>query len=93
VRLVELTGPADLSLQDTAEILSKVAGKPIKGVSVPTAAMVQALIGQGASTELAESFGEMVAAINSGALKFQGTPIRGSITLEQRLRSLLAPVK
>lgn len=93
VRVVELTGPADLSLQDTAEVLSKVAGKPIKGVSVPPAAMVQALIGQGASAELADSFGEMVAGINSGAIKFHGTPIRGSITLEQRLRSLLAPAR
>jgi uncharacterized protein YbjT (DUF2867 family) len=93
VRVVELSGPADLSLQDTAEILSKVAGKPIKGVSVPPAAMVQALIGQGASSELADSFGEMVGGINSGAIKFHGTPLRGSITLEQHLRSLLAPVK
>jgi uncharacterized protein YbjT (DUF2867 family) len=93
VRVVELTGPADLSLQDIAEVLSKVAGKPIKGVSVPPAAMVQALIGQGASAELADSYGEMVTGINSGAIKFHGTPIRGSITLEQRLRSLLAPAR
>jgi uncharacterized protein YbjT (DUF2867 family) len=91
VRVVELAGPVELSLQDTAAILSKVAGKPIKGVSVPTPAMVQALIGQGASTELADSFGELVAGINSGAIKFHGTPVRGSVTLEQRLRSLLAP--
>jgi uncharacterized protein YbjT (DUF2867 family) len=93
VRVVELTGPADLSLQDTAEVLSKVAGKPIEGVSVPPSAMVQALLGQGASAELAESFGEMVAGINSGAIKFHGTPIRGTVTLEQRLRSLLAPAR
>jgi uncharacterized protein YbjT (DUF2867 family) len=91
VRVVELAGPAELSLQDTAEILSKVTGKPIKGVSVPTSAMVQALIGQGASDELAESLGELVAGINSGAIKFHGTPVRGAVTLEQRLRSLLAP--
>jgi uncharacterized protein YbjT (DUF2867 family) len=91
VRVVELSGPADLSLQDTAEILSKVAGKSIKGVSVPLPAMVQALLGQGASAELAESFGEMVGGLNSGAIKFHGAPIRGTVTLEQRLRSLLAP--
>jgi hypothetical protein len=51
--------------------------------------MVQALIGQGASAELAEDLGEMVTAINSGAIAFRGTPVRGAITLEQRLRGLL----
>lgn len=93
VRVVELAGPADLSLQDTAEILSKIAGKPIQGVSVPPAAMVQALIGQGASSELAEGLGELVAAVNSGAIAFHGTPIRGSVTIEQRLRSLQAAAR
>jgi uncharacterized protein YbjT (DUF2867 family) len=89
-RIVELAGPVDLSLQDIAATLSKVAGKPIQGVSVPPAAMAQAMVGQGASTELAASFAEMAAGISSGAIRFHGTPIRGSVTLEQRLRSLLA---
>ncbi|HEU4733038.1 MAG TPA: NmrA family NAD(P)-binding protein [Kofleriaceae bacterium] len=90
VRVVELAGPADLSLEDTAHILSRVSGKPIKPVSVPPAAMVQALIGQGASSEIAESLGEMVTAINSGTIHFHGAPVRGTVTLEQRLRDLLA---
>jgi uncharacterized protein YbjT (DUF2867 family) len=90
VRVVELTGPAALSLQDVAATLSKVAGKPINAISVPLAAMVQALIGQAASPELAESFGEMVGGINTGAIKFHGTPVRGTVTLEQHLRSALA---
>lgn len=93
VRVVELAGPAELSVQDTAEVLSRVAGKPVKGVSVPPAAMVQALIGQGASAELAEGFGEMVAAINRGTIAFRGTPVRGTITLDQRLRTLLAAAR
>ncbi|HET7503105.1 MAG TPA: NmrA family NAD(P)-binding protein [Kofleriaceae bacterium] len=90
VRIVELAGPEELSLEDTAQILSRVAGKPIKAVSVPPAAMVQALIGQGASSELAESLGEMVTAINSGTIRFHGAPVRGTVPLEQRLRALLA---
>jgi NAD(P)H dehydrogenase (quinone) len=91
VRVVELAGPVDASVQDVAAALSKVAGTPVHGVSVPPAAMIQALLGQGASAELAESFGEMAAGISRGAIKFHGTPLRGAITLEQRLRSLLAP--
>lgn len=93
VRVVELTGPAEFSLQDVAATLSKVAGKPVNGVSVPTAAMVQALIGQAASAELAEGFGELAAGLSSGIIKFQGTPIRGSVTFEQHLRSVLAPAR
>lgn len=89
-RIVELTGPADASVQDVAAIVGKLSGKPVQGVSVPPAAMVQALLGQGASAELAESYGEMADGITRGAIKFHGTPRRGAVTLEQRLASLLA---
>jgi NAD(P)H dehydrogenase (quinone) len=90
VRVVELTGPAELSLQDVAATIAKVTGKPVNAVSVPPAAMIQALIGQGASAELAEGFGELVGALNSGIVTFHGTPVRGSVTFEQHLRSLPA---
>jgi uncharacterized protein YbjT (DUF2867 family) len=90
VRVVELTGPAELGLKDVAATLVKVTGKPVNAVSVPPAAMVQALIGQAASAELAEDLGEMVGAINRGIVTFHGTPIRGAVTLEQHLRSLPA---
>lgn len=90
VRVVELTGPGELSLQDVAATIAKVSGKPVNGVSVPPAAMVQALIGQAASPELAASFGEMAGALNDGTIKFHGTPIRGTVTFEQHLRGLPA---
>jgi uncharacterized protein YbjT (DUF2867 family) len=90
VRVVELTGPAELGLKDVAATLAKVTGKPVNSISVPLAAMVQALIGQAASAELAEDLGEMVGAINRGIVTFHGTPIRGTVTLEQHLRSLPA---
>jgi uncharacterized protein YbjT (DUF2867 family) len=91
VRVVELTGPVELSLQDVAATIAKVSGKPVNGVSVPPAAMVQALIGQAASAELAASFGEMAGALNSGAIKFHGTAVRGAVTFEQHVRGVLAP--
>jgi uncharacterized protein YbjT (DUF2867 family) len=90
VRVVELAGPAQASLQDVAAILTKLTGKPIQGVSVPPAAMVQALLGQAASPELAEGFGEMAGAITRGLLQFRGAPRHGTVTLEQRLAGLLA---
>lgn len=89
-RIVELTGPADLSVQDVAAVLAKVSGKPVRGVSVPRAAMVDAMISQGAPAERAEEYGEMADAITRGTLRFHATPRRGAVTLEQRFRELLA---
>ncbi|HEX4419447.1 MAG TPA: NmrA family NAD(P)-binding protein [Kofleriaceae bacterium] len=91
VQVVELAGPVDASVQDVAAALAKVSGKPVNGVSVPPAAMIQALVGHGASQELADAFGEMADGISRGAIKFHGTPVRGTVTLEQRLRGLIAP--
>ncbi|HEY0194635.1 MAG TPA: NmrA family NAD(P)-binding protein, partial [Kofleriaceae bacterium] len=90
VKIVELNGPADASLQDVAAAIAKVSGKPVQGVSVPSAAMIQSLTGQGASAELAGELGEMADGISKGLLKFHGAPLRGTITLEQRLRAFVS---
>ena len=91
VRVVQLAGPQDLTLDDVAATLSKITGKSIAAVSVPPAAMVESLVGMGASRELAEMYGEMATAMNDGRIAWQtGDVVRGSITLEQRLRELLA---
>ena len=89
-RVVQLAGPVEYTLQDTADALAKVAGKPIAAVSVPAAATIDALVGMGASRELASLFAEMTEAINDGRIAWQGKDIvRGMITLEERLRQLL----
>jgi uncharacterized protein YbjT (DUF2867 family) len=90
VRIVELTGPEDLTLAETAAAIGKVAGKPVAAVSVPAPAVIEAMVGMGASRELATLYAEMTTALNDGTIRWQGTPIRGTVTLEQRLRELLA---
>ena len=89
-RVVNLAGPEVLDLADAAAAFAKVTNKPIAAVSIPPAAMADALVGMGASRELAELYGEMSAAMNAGKLVWEGEPERGSITLEQRLGQLLA---
>ena len=90
-RVVNLAGPADLTLGDVAATLSKITGKSINAVSVPPSAMVASLAGLGASGELAEMYGEMATAMNDGRIVWEaGDVVRGSITIEQRLRELLA---
>jgi uncharacterized protein YbjT (DUF2867 family) len=89
-RIVNITGPADLTLDEVAAALSKVSGKEIKAVQVPPSGMVDALAGMGASRELAELYGELATAMNANKLVWEGEPLRGTVTLEQRLRELLA---
>ena len=90
VRVVQLAGPADLTLQETADALGRIAGKPIAAVTVPYEATVGALVGLGASKAVAEMYAELTVAFNDGRLAWEGPEIvRGTITVEQRLRELL----
>jgi uncharacterized protein YbjT (DUF2867 family) len=88
-RVVELAGPEDLTLAETAAVIAKVAGTPVQAVSVPPAAMIDSLVGMGASPEVASIYGEMAEGIASGHVAFRGTPVRGTVSLEEHLRQTL----
>ncbi len=89
-RIVQLAGPVDLTVQETAEVLGKIAGKPITAVTVPREATIGAFTGMGASKEIAELYSELAEAFNAGRLAWEDHEVvRGTITLEQRLRELL----
>lgn len=89
-RVVQLAGPADLTVEETAGVLGKIAGKPISAVTVPREASVGALVGLGASKPIAEMYAELTIAFNDGLLAWEaGEVVRGTITLEERLRELL----
>nr|HEX4318731.1 NmrA family NAD(P)-binding protein [Kofleriaceae bacterium] len=88
-RVVELAGPADYTFSDVAAALSKVAGKPVKAVTVPIAAVVQSLVGMGAHQEFADGMGELTDGLNKGLLQFHRVDRRGDVTLDSKLRSLL----
>jgi uncharacterized protein YbjT (DUF2867 family) len=89
-RVVQLSGPADLTLGDTAAVISKIAGKEVKAVSVPLDAMIGSLTGMGASRDVAELYAEMTGAINERRMKFSATDIvRGETTLETKLNTML----
>ncbi|MBA2544601.1 MAG: hypothetical protein H0V17_33470, partial [Deltaproteobacteria bacterium] len=89
VRIVQLAGPVDLSLNDVAAAIGKLAGKPVKAVSVPLEAMKSALEGMHASPDVAALYAEMAGAINDGRMNFTSTDIlRGTTTLEAKLAEL-----
>lgn len=90
VRIVQLAGPEDLTVQETAAVLGKIAGKPVQAVTVPPEATIGAFVGMGASRAIGEMYAELTVAFNEGKLVWEpGEVIRGTITLEQRLRELL----
>jgi uncharacterized protein YbjT (DUF2867 family) len=90
VRIVQLAGPVDLTVQETAEVLGKIAGKAITAVTVPREATVGAFIGMGASKEIGELYAELAESFNAGRLAWEDHElVRGTITVEQRLRELL----
>jgi len=89
-RVVNLAGPAELDLDDVAAAISTASGTPVQAVVVPPTAMVEALAGMGASRELAEMYAEMASTFGTDKLAWEGDVVRGSITLEQTVRGLLA---
>jgi uncharacterized protein YbjT (DUF2867 family) len=90
VRVVQLAGPVDVTVQDVAATIGKIAGKTIGAVTVPREATVAALTGMGASKDIAEMYAELTIAFNDGLLTWEHPEItRGTVTLEQRLRELL----
>jgi len=89
-KISQLSGPASLTLAETAAALSKVAGKEIKAVSVPLEAMIGSLTGMGASKDVAEAYAEMTGALNEGRMKFSSDDIaHGSTSLEAKLKTFL----
>lgn len=91
-RVVELGGPEDLSLDDTAKAISLVSGKEIKAVQVPVEATIGALMGQGASQAVAEIYTEMVDGLNKGIVTWEHPEsiVRGKTTLVETLKKALS---
>ena len=90
-RIVQLAGPAELTLQETAVAIGRAAGVPLTAVSISSDALVDALTGMGASRDIASLYGELATALNAGLLEWQSTDVlRGRVTLEDRIRELLS---
>lgn len=63
---VGVSGPRDLALNQMAEILSRVLGRPIRYQQVPGSAYKATLMGFGASEGMAQGLVDMFAAIDAG---------------------------
>lgn len=92
VRVVELSGPEEYSLDDTAATIAKIVGKPIGAVQVPLDGLKGALQGMGASPAVANLYAEMTDGLNRDHVAWErgrALALRGSTSLEAVLRKLL----
>jgi uncharacterized protein YbjT (DUF2867 family) len=87
--VVELAGPAEYSPADIAAELSKIFAREIRTVDVPEAGIAPSLEAAGFSHDVADRFREMTVALNRGLVDWVGTPIRGRVTLEAKLRRMV----
>jgi len=90
-RVLELSGPQDLTPNDVAAVVSKILGRPIKLVEPPLDAVVPTFTSFGMSSDIAALFQAMYEGIASGRVSFEGGSAeahRGSTSIEQTLRQL-----
>jgi uncharacterized protein YbjT (DUF2867 family) len=93
-KIVPLHGPKDYSLDECAKIIGRVIGKEVRHVQVPPAKAKEAMIGMGATENVANTMLEMYAAFQAGTLKDEAkrspettTPT----TFETFVKNVLAP--
>lgn len=92
-QIVELAGPSDASGLDVQAALAEITGQPVQVAAAPLDAVVPTFTGFGASTQMAELYREMYAAIISGRVAYAGgtaRSVRGAIPVADTLRRLLA---
>lgn len=89
--VVELGGPAR-TIQDAADVISKILGKTISVVEAPIDAVVPTLMGYGASASMAGLYREMIEGMNRGHVAFENTHrrLQGTTSLEAFLQGALA---
>ncbi len=88
-RVIELSGPKDLSPKDIAAALSEILGRPVNVAEAPLAAVVPTLMSFGFSADVAELFRGMMEGIANGKVAFEGKEaVRGTTSAAEVLRSL-----
>lgn len=93
VDVIELSGPADVSPKEVADTAARILGKPVHAVDAPLEAVVPTFMSFGASENVATLFRELYEGIKTGRVSWEGQGarrVRGTVTVEETLRSLLA---
>jgi uncharacterized protein YbjT (DUF2867 family) len=90
-RVLELSGPQDLTPKEVAAVVSKILGRAIQLVEPPLDAVVPTFTSFGISADVAGLFQAMYEGIRAGRVSFEGGQAearRGATSLEETLRQL-----
>ncbi|HKO89898.1 MAG TPA: NmrA family NAD(P)-binding protein [Polyangiaceae bacterium] len=90
VRVIELSGPSDVSPNEVAATFSRILGRPVQVVEAPLASIVPTFTSFGMSANIAGLFREMYEGMREGRIAAEGgEQVRGTTPLETTLRALL----
>jgi uncharacterized protein YbjT (DUF2867 family) len=90
VRVIELSGPTDVSANDVASAFSRILGKPVKVAEAPLAAVVPTFKSFGISENVAGLYREMYEGFTQRRIAPEpGEHVRGTTSLEATLRALV----
>ncbi|MFT3714197.1 MAG: NmrA family NAD(P)-binding protein [Archangium sp.] len=91
VRIIELAGREDVSVQDVAAAVSKILGKPVHAVSAPVEQAHAGLLQAGLPDPMAGLYAEMYAGFASGKIGWEkpASITRGTSSLIDTLRPML----
>jgi len=90
-RILELSGPTDVTPNEVAATVSKILAKPVKLVEAPLAAVVPTFTSFGVSSDVASLFQGMYEGFIAGRIPFEGGKAearRGTTSLEETLKKL-----
>ncbi len=90
-RIIELSGPTEVSPAEVAKTLSKIFEREVKVAELPLTAALPTFTSFGFSQSVAEGFREMLEGIESGKVSWEGgsaEAARGTISVETVLRAL-----
>jgi len=91
-RVIELSGPADVTPADVAAALTDLLGRTVNVAEAPLEAVVPTFMSFGMSQHVAELYREMYDAFIAGYITWEGTAaerVRGSIGVKDGLRAML----
>jgi uncharacterized protein YbjT (DUF2867 family) len=91
-RIIELSGPTDVTPADVAATLAELLGRSVKVIEAPLDAIVPTFVSFGMSQHMAEIYREMYAGFMGGAVTWEekGERARGSIGVKEGLRVILS---
>lgn len=88
-RVIELAGPVAQTPVEVGAVVSGLVGKALPVVPAPIEALVPTFTSFGMSTSVAGLYEEMTRSMNAGTLVYEGTPVRGTVQVDEVLGRLL----